>query len=463
MTFLRARFVMMAIVFALVGGSLAMTASPSRAAGSESVASASSAVSANVVPWMTQQLKAYKRDQYGSFQNGVWTDTSPAGLCWACENGGPATAAATLYVLGGENDPALLNEAEQTINAAIAHQQATDGGFTPPSGDGQPEDIASMFFGVEFGTTYHLLAPYLNASTRASWQASLAKLGSYMISSGTANWYSNGNINLGITELFWLIWQATDQTQFENDYNNSWAFTTNPPQSRFPGAGWVTTRSPTQADGSDGAGYFAEVGAGGTGYDAEYSMLQLDVAARLWLLSGDPRALRLANMLLNQELPHINTTTWLLATNSGTRHTEADRHVGWQTGAFAVLGFNAGRTDLIRYVLPSLQQEEIWWPQPGQADSGVFRRAFGDSVSLLALAAANTTPTLKSRVKLLRMQTRSTNDSGARGRGAALAASGKRRTDILRGPYRPAHRLHGAQLIVRAVETLRGISGRTIR
>jgi hypothetical protein len=398
-----------ALIF--VFGSILFTGSSRAAVPSAEVVTASSTVTANLVPWMTQQLSAYAGTQYGPLVDGVWTDSTPV-PCWACANGGPATAAATLYVLGGESNPALLNEAKQTINSAIAHQQTPDGGFTPPSGDSQSEAIASVFFGVEFGTTYYLLAPYLDDSTKSAWQASLAQLGNYMVNSGSSTWYINGNINLGITELFWLTWQATGQIQFLQDYNNSWAFTTNPPQNKFPGAGWVTTKTSTQADGSDGAGYFAEVGADSTGYDAEYTMLQVDVAARLWLLSGDPRALDAANMLINQELPQINTTTWMLNTSNGTRHTDADRQVGWQTGAFAVLGLDAGRTDLIPDIMPALRQGEAWFPQPDQANSPAFRRAFGNSISLLALAAANNTPTLQSTVSGLDLATEGAASDG---------------------------------------------------
>lgn len=355
------------------------------------LSSAAAGVEANIVPFMTQQLSEYANGPQ-PFANGVWTDTNPDGLCWSCADGGPLTAAATLYVLGGASDPTLLNEAEATINTAIATRQTPDGGFTQPSTDSTPEGISTLFFGVEFGTTYRLLAPYLDPATRAAWQRSLAAVGNYLIASNSTTYYVNGNINLGMTELLWLIWQATGQSQFLQDYNNSWNFTLNPPQTKFPGAGWITVQAPTQADGSDGTGYFAEVGAGGTGYDAEYSSLQLDVASRLYLLSGDPRALRAANMLMNMEMPRVNTSTWMLDTSNGTRHTQPNRYVGFMSSAMAVLGLDAGRSDLIPWILPQLKQEESWYPQPNQADSAVFRRAFGNSISTIALAAANADP-----------------------------------------------------------------------
>jgi hypothetical protein len=350
-------------------------------------------VESSVVSFMTQQNADYAGAIDGPFQNGVWT-TAVAG-CWACANGGPATAAATLYVLTGHSNQTLLDEAEQTINTAIVTMQTPDGGFTPPAGD-QPENIATMFFGVEFGTTYHLLAPYLSAPTRLSWQASLAAAANYLIDSGNTTWYSNGNINLGYTEFLYLAWQATGESQFETAYNASWSFTMDPPQDKFPGSGWTVVTPPTSADGTGGAGYFTEDGAGGNGYDPEYSMLQLDVASRLYLLSGDSRALYVANMLLGMETPLVNTTTWTINTSNGTRHTEPDRQVGFQTSAYATLGLEGNRGALKTDILPEFQMDATEYLWPNQADSSSFRRAFGDDISVIALAAAADDPALQS-------------------------------------------------------------------
>jgi hypothetical protein len=354
------------------------------------------AVEASVLPFLAQELKTYG----STYRQGAWVD--PEGPdCWACDDGGPATAAATAYVLGQDSDPQLLSEAEQTIDTAISTRQSANGGFSGPPADAEPEDISTMFFGVEFGTVYYLLGADLPNAMRQRWQKSLASAADYLINSGSTTWYSNGNINLGFTEFLWMVWHATGETRFLNAYNASWQFTMDPPKAKFPGDGWVTVKSPSDPSGSDGRGYFAEAGSGGTGYDAEYSMLQLDVASRLYLLSGDNRALKAANMLMNMEMPRVNTHSWMLQTSDGSRHTETDRYVGFQTSAFAVLGLHAGRTDLLQYVMPELQQDEVWYPQPEQADSPVFRRAIGDSVSVIALAAAVSDSASSSSIKRL--------------------------------------------------------------
>ena len=357
-------------------------ASSGQAAGT-SAAAVASATEASVLPFLNQQLSSYTSD----YRRGTWGDNQDPG-CWACDNGGPATAAATAYVLGGRSNQALLTDAEQTINTAIASRQSASGGFVGPPGNGQSQDITTMFFGVEFGAVYYLLNSDIPPAMKSSWQRSLAAAAEYLIDSGATTWYCNGNINLGYTEFLWMVWHATGDTKFLTAYNASWDFTTNPPQSRFPRSGWVTVKAPTKADGSDGAGYFTESGPDGSGYDTEYSMLQLDVASRLYLLSGDARALRVANMLINMEMRRVNIRTWMLDTSDGTRHTEADRYVGFQTSAFAVLGLHAGRSDLLQYVMPQLEMEESWYPQTGQANAPGFRRAFGNSVSVIALAAA---------------------------------------------------------------------------
>jgi len=42
--------------------------------------------------------------------------------------------------------------------------------------------------------------------------------------------------------------------------------------------------------------------------------------------------------------------------------------------------------------LPQIEQEEQWYTEPGQADDAGFRRAFGNSVAVVALAAALADP-----------------------------------------------------------------------
>ncbi len=96
-------------------------------------------------------------------------------------------------------------------------------------------------------------------------------------------------------------------------------------------------------------------------------------------------------MLLNTVMPRVNTSSWMLNTSGGTRHT-AQGQDGFMTAAFAVLGLVGGRSSLVPDILPELQQEEIWYAEPGQADSAMFRRAFGNSIALVALAAAGVTP-----------------------------------------------------------------------
>jgi hypothetical protein len=372
------------LAFTLVLGFLlapAVRADPARA-------DTQSVVESNVVRFLESQLRAYAGSE-GPFVEGVWT--SPENACWACNNGGPATGAAALYVLTGRARPEFLSESKQTIEMAIATRQNADGSFTGPPTNTESPGITTMFFGVEFGTVYRLLANSLSTEQRERWQRSLAAAANFLITHGDTKWYANGNINLGYTEFLYLVWQATGEARFEQAYEESWVFTAHPPQSRFPGGGWVTVAAPSREDGADGSGYLAETGEGGTGFDPEYASLQLDMASRLYLLSHDRRALRLANMLVNLLMPRINTTTWLLNTSGGTRHTQEGRQVGFIASAFAVLGFAGLRPELTSYVLPQITTEENWYPLPGQGDSGVFRRAFGADVATIALAAAGPT------------------------------------------------------------------------
>jgi len=292
----------------------------------------------------------------------------------------------------------------QTIDTAIATRQAPDGSFRSPPGlgDAQSPDIATMFFGVEFGTVYHELAAGLDPVRRHRWQASLAAAATYLIRNGNVTWYTNGNINIGNVEFFYLVWQATGDATYRVAYNDAWNSTLHPDQTRFPGAGLVIVNAPSRSDGSDGSGYLTETGVGGTGFDAGYSELQLDCASRLYLLSNDPRALRLSNLLVNMLLPRVDSA-WQLDTSGGTRDPQQGRKIGLLTSALAVLSIYGGRRDLGPMVLPELKEEETFYAQPSQAYNPVLRRALGNDVAVIALAAVSSArgrPTAKSPVRV---------------------------------------------------------------
>lgn len=340
---------------------------------------------------LESQANAYASTE-GPYVNGVWTSSD--NTCWACNNGGPATAVATAYVLGGRTNPTLLTMAEDTINTAIATRQLPDGSFLGPPGDTQPAGVATYFYGVEFGTVYQLISPYLDPATRIRWQASLAAAANFLVSSKASTFYINGNINLGFAEFFYLVWKATGDPTFLQDYNNEWTFLLAPPQNSFPGKGLVITKAPTQADGSDGSGYLTETGAGGTGFDPEYTSLQLDVASRLFLLSGDPRALRLANLEVNMLLPLVNSSM-RLDTSNGTRHTQSDRYVGLLSSAFSVLSLFGGRADLAADAASEIVAETTDFAAP-PLDNPVMHRALGNDIAVQALAESmySSPPTL---------------------------------------------------------------------
>jgi hypothetical protein len=358
---------------------------PAVAAGSSAVTTATSRTAIQTLTW---ELAAYA-GPFGGFSGGVWQ--SPNTVCWACNQGGPASAAATTYMLTGRTQPRLLQEAEQTIDTAIATRQQPDGAFAGPAGDTQTPDVATMFFADEEGNAYLTLLPVLDPARRARWQASIAAAASFLIHNGNLTWYTNGNINLGNTELFYLAWRATGNPVFQAAFNQAWNFTLNPPSTQWPGRGLGMVRTPTRADWSDGAGYLSETGPGGTGFDAEYTALQLDEATRLYLLSGDPRALRLANVLVNMLVPHI-TSAWWLDTSAGTRHTQIGREVPLLTSAFAVLGLDGGRTDLLGDITPALSESAATVLASANAYGEVYRRALGSDLSVIALATTLARP-----------------------------------------------------------------------
>jgi hypothetical protein len=318
------------------------------------------------------------------FADGVWQTGDDK--VWAYTQGGPAAACAVLWRYTGQTRADLLAMATATIDTAIATHQRSDGAFVGFAADTQPDPIRTMMFGLEMATAYLALEPALNATRQASWKASLARAADYVISAGALTWYTNGNINVGYAELFALVSRITGESRFAQAHDKEWAFVTSPPQPRWAGWGLQLTTVPARADGADGAGYLTEAGnPSNPGFDAEYTGVQLDIVARLYLLSGDPRALRLTNLIANQLLPRVNAD-WMLDTSGGTRHPEAGRRVAFTTPAIAVLAGN-GRTDLESAQAAQFPRIDATYRDVLRYTSVNFYKGLGSQLSVVLLAA----------------------------------------------------------------------------
>jgi hypothetical protein len=147
----------------------------------------------------------------------------------------------------------------------------------------------------------------------------------------------------------WLAWAATGNRRFRRAYQRAWSFTISPPGPRWSKFGLKLTHPPSTRDGSDGAGYLAESGGGDPGFDPSYTMAQLDTATQLYVLTRDPRYVRLMNLLFNQERPRIRAFT--LNATAGTRK---DDDVPFLSSAPAVLVLTGQRPGLRSFWLGQL-------------------------------------------------------------------------------------------------------------
>jgi hypothetical protein len=276
--------------------------------------------------------------------------------------------------------------AEQTFDEAIARYAQPDGSFGAPGATSGAAEIPTIFLGVELGHAYLELRSSLGRQRRALWGQALANAASFLVQrAGALTFYVNGNINLQITELLYDAWQATGSPTLRANYDASWAFLLHP-GSRHPGFGLHVTRPYHRPDGSDGSGYLAESGGGAPGFDADYTQLQNDEAARLYVDSRDPRALLLVNLLTNQLLRR-RTAAWLLDTSLGSRHPAAHRFIPFTTSALAVLAWLAGRRDLRRHLPGQLRQVRLTMCGGLTYSSANLYRAMGNEVSVLLRAA----------------------------------------------------------------------------
>jgi hypothetical protein len=180
-----------------------------------------------------------------------------------------------------------------------------------------------MMFMQDLGTTILLLDGKTDATKMTTWKAALRE-GADLVAIN-ADWYSNGNINLGYTLVTYLAWRILGDAKYD------WREVLQDAKTPAPHSGGDPTRpyglvvetSPSWPLGSDGVAFFTEQKQPGwpVGYDGEYTMVQLDVLTRLALLTGDPDVTLLASQLLNKTLERTNLTTWIVDCANGTRHT----------------------------------------------------------------------------------------------------------------------------------------------
>ncbi len=300
----------------------------------------------SVVQTLTQVVNAYAEKSTATdptfYTNGQWRNGQEA-ACWRCTLG-PGVAAALIARTSGDSQ--MRNRAIETFETMVTQHQTGEGAFMPANPQEDGLAITTMFAATELGTAYVELRDQLPADQKKRWAQSIARSADYLVAKGNLRWYTNGNIVIGNALVMQFAWLATGDQRYRDAYENALEFAVAPPADRWPGYGLVYTKQPAKADGSDGAAYLAEAGKGGPGYDPEYTSLQLDQLTRLYLVSGDARVVRLMNLLTNQLLPKVDLATGKLDTSNGTRHTEADRTVGFNSPAVGVLAQQGGRTDL---------------------------------------------------------------------------------------------------------------------
>ncbi len=342
-------------------------------------------VSQGAAAWLTSDVSQMVAAQSPTNEIGLWIGGDP--VQWRA-NSGPGLAAAAVAALDG--NATMRSDAIQTFNALIGAHQQPNGSFTAVAGTAGPQsaDVDTMFFVTNLGMALWALRSQLPASDVATWTSAVTGGANYLVYNGNLRYYTNGNIAVGNALVMALAYWATDDPIYEGDYTQAVSFAIAPPQTgQSAGFGFVTTKVPTQADGSDGAGYFAESGGGTPGFDANYTELQLDQLVRLYLVTKSAAVLRLINMEFNQEWPSVNATTWELDTSGGTRHPQPDRYVPYVTPALELLALYGGRNDLAGYVQSHLQEMRNYYAgyTTNWSPGGVY--GFGVEAASLVLMA----------------------------------------------------------------------------
>jgi hypothetical protein len=279
------------------------------------------------------------------YEDGIWH--GPEG-CWTCSTG-PAGLGAALWATGRLQDHARQAAVIDTFDTAIKTHQRPNGSY---GDEDNSEALNVAFFAPILGNALLLLEDRLPVATRARWRSSLQRAARFLVEHKELDWYVNGNVNLNYALGLYITYRATGDEAIRRLYRRELRFATSPPAGRWGDRGLELARRPKRADGADGRGYLTETGPGGTGYDPEYTYVQLDILSRLYVLSGDREVLRLANLLMNQSLSKVNDKWNLLTT--GTRHPEPNRYVPFTTSAVVVLNRLGGNRALAEQLGPQV-------------------------------------------------------------------------------------------------------------
>lgn len=254
------------------------------------------------------------------FDGATATWIYPAGTGLSEIAGFAAGAAALHHLSGTASDSWLVRMAKATIEQYIRSQELLHGpgsgfyeGAYGPAGDPGPVWGLSAAYAFE---TYLWLGNVLDDATKNRWKASFIKAGEYH-RRVQQNWYTNGNVEVGELMNLWLLYRITGDDSWLADYEDQLVRLANPPagmgnvNSTTSAFNWTWSVTPTQADGSDGQGFFGEKNSSGgvPGFDQIYTAVQLGHLERTYAWNHDVRLVKYINGTLNKLIPYINTTS----------------------------------------------------------------------------------------------------------------------------------------------------------
>jgi hypothetical protein len=258
-----------------------------------------------------------------------------------------------------------------------------------------------VFWYMQFVNIYLILKDSLDATTQQRWLTTMRGEVAALEKShdipdpgapgynGTDGWYTNGNVDICHAEWVYLVWLATGDQQYKNLFELCWKHTLSP-NVRWKGNGLFFLRPPIKADGSDGAGYITESNdPSRPGFDKAYGSLQMAALAELYLRSHDSRVLRVLNLLINAEMPHVDPKTLVLDATYGSRHSET---VPFFTSSTPVLAWLGGRSDLLPLLPDVVPKALVFYFMRGvnlnSNDPGLYRGLGLEGATYLEAAMA---------------------------------------------------------------------------
>ena len=237
---------------------------------------------------------------------------------------------------------------------------------------------------------WQLPAGTITDAERAAWTKLCQDMCDFLDSTpnGITTYWVNGNINAQLCRAYWttsmISAPGTVRDKYRDMYERALLFlfspiTSNP--TRWANYGWKTTVTGNEYDWSNYEGYFTETNGNPQGgltpdFDWNYTTVQMDALAGIFVMNRDMRCLRAINAMSVKIFPRWNTTTWVFNGTGGSRQNNNQASTWAWHHVQALIGIKSSNTT---YLTPAKILDS--WDHPTGGEGGALQSLMSNSTN----------------------------------------------------------------------------------